>query len=70
LLAMLICYFFEKGDAAKVAGFICGIIMINHSVEPWQYARLRCIETMLGVAVAWGISYVPKLSPVDETAPK
>jgi uncharacterized membrane protein YgaE (UPF0421/DUF939 family) len=70
LLAMQVCHFFDTGDGAKIAGYICGIIMINHNVEPWSYAWFRFIETVLGVAVAWSISYVPKLLRVDEAAQK
>jgi uncharacterized membrane protein YgaE (UPF0421/DUF939 family) len=53
-------------DAAKVAGFICGIIVIGHSPEPWLNAFARFVETTLGVVVALLVSYVPKLIKLDE----
>jgi hypothetical protein len=55
-------------DGAKVAGFICGIIVLDHSPEPWVAAYSRFIETALGVVVAWLISYVPKLIRIEEPA--
>ena len=66
MLAMLVCHFLGTGDGAKVAGYICGIILLHHSAEPWSYAWFRFIETALGVAVAWCISFVPKLLGVEE----
>jgi uncharacterized membrane protein YgaE (UPF0421/DUF939 family) len=68
LLAMLISELLQARDGAKVAGFISGIIMLDHSPEPWLYAYQRFIETALGVAVAWAISYVPKLIRIEEPA--
>ena len=65
LLAMLICEFIGASNAAKVAGFICGLVVFDHSTEPWHYAFFRFIETALGIAVAWAISYVPKLLRTD-----
>ena len=69
-MAMLICQVLQARDGAKVAGYICGIIVFDHSAEPWQYAFFRFIETSLGVAVAWLISYVPKLIQLEQTALK
>jgi uncharacterized membrane protein YgaE (UPF0421/DUF939 family) len=61
IVAMLAGYALGAGDAAKVAGYICGIVVLDHSVEPWLYAGQRFLETVLGVLIAWGISYIPKL---------
>jgi uncharacterized membrane protein YccC len=47
----------------KVAGYICGIVLLEHATEPHSYAFLRFLETVIGVLVAWAISYVPKLIP-------
>jgi uncharacterized membrane protein YccC len=66
LLAMLICEVMRFSNASKVAGFICGIVVFGHSAEPWDYALFRFIETALGIAVAWAISFVPKLLRVEE----
>lgn len=67
LVAMLTSQLFRARDAAKVAGYICGIVVLDHSVEPWHYAFYRLIETALGVVVAWLISYVPKLIRIEES---
>ena len=66
LLAMLICEVMRVSNAAKVSGFICGLVVFDHSAEPWHYAFFRFIETTLGIAVAWAISYVPKLLRTEE----
>jgi uncharacterized membrane protein YgaE (UPF0421/DUF939 family) len=66
LVAMLVCQLLKAGDGTRVAGYVCGIIMLDHSAEPWRYAVFRFIETALGVAVAWAISYVPKLIRIEE----
>ena len=40
--------------------------MLDSHTEPWHYGFYRLIETGLGVTVAWLISYVPKLIPIQE----
>jgi uncharacterized membrane protein YgaE (UPF0421/DUF939 family) len=67
LVAMLMSQLSRAQDAAKVAGYICGIVVLDHGVEPWHYAFYRLIETALGVVVAWLISYVPKLIRIEES---
>lgn len=66
LVAMLACQLVQVPDGAKVAGFICGIIVLDDSSQPWLEAYERFIETVLGVVVAWGVSYVPKLIRIEE----
>lgn len=68
LVAILISYGLRAREGAKVAGYICGLIVLDHSAEPWKDALARMFETGLGVSVAWAISYVPKLIPVEEPA--
>jgi uncharacterized membrane protein YgaE (UPF0421/DUF939 family) len=65
LVAMLICHISRVHEGAKVAGYICGIVMVAHGTHPWSYAFLRFIETALGIGVAWLISFVPKLIRID-----
>lgn len=67
IVAMLIGYLLGAQDAAKVAGYICGIVVLDHSAEPWIYAAQRFGETGLGVGVAWAVSYLPKLISPDQT---
>ena len=66
LIAMLACQLVQVPDAAKVAGFICGIIVLENSSAPWVSALGRFLETTLGVVVALLVSFVPKLLKLDE----
>jgi len=62
LIAMLICQGVGAYEGARMAGYICGIIVLLDSGDsPWHYAFFRTAETALGVLLAWSISYVPKL---------
>jgi uncharacterized membrane protein YgaE (UPF0421/DUF939 family) len=70
LVAMLACQVLQVPDAARVAGFICGIVVFEHSAEPWLNAFLRFLETALGVIVALAVSYVPKLIKTEELSEK
>jgi len=66
LVAMLASQLLKGEEAARVAGYICGIILLDHSLEPWSYAAHRFIETAIGILAAWAISYVPKLISSEE----
>ena len=66
LIAMLVCQLVQVREGAKVAGFICGIIVLDDSAEPWRTGFLRFAETVLGIAMAWLVSHVPKLFRFDE----
>jgi uncharacterized membrane protein YgaE (UPF0421/DUF939 family) len=70
LIAMLGCSFVYLQDAAKVAGYICGIVLLAHGAQAWSYAFFRLIETVLGIGVATLISYVPKLLRIDGEEPQ
>jgi uncharacterized membrane protein YgaE (UPF0421/DUF939 family) len=59
--AMVICAISGLKDGARLAGYIAAIIAFEHSGSPWGYAYFRLIETMLGVAIAWTVSFVPKI---------
>jgi uncharacterized membrane protein YgaE (UPF0421/DUF939 family) len=65
-VAMLACQLVRVPDAAKVAGFICGIVVLEHSAEPWLNAFYRFVETTMGVVTALLVSYVPKLIKAEE----
>jgi len=67
LVAMLICHISRVNDGAKVAGYICGIVVVARGTHPWPYAVLRFTETVLGIGVAWLMSFVPKVIQIDET---
>jgi len=65
LIAMLVCSLIRMQEGAKVAGYICGIVMLSYGAEPWSYAFYRLFETILGIGVAWVISLVPRLIRID-----
>jgi uncharacterized membrane protein YgaE (UPF0421/DUF939 family) len=59
--AMLACVLVRVREGAKVAGYVCGIIVLAHGADRWSYAFYRLMETALGIATAWCTSLVPKL---------
>jgi uncharacterized membrane protein YgaE (UPF0421/DUF939 family) len=69
MVAMLICHVLHAPDSAKVAGYVCGIIVIAYAADPWWYAFYRFVETCIGMAVAWLISLIPKLFATDSDGP-
>jgi uncharacterized membrane protein YgaE (UPF0421/DUF939 family) len=66
LVGMLLCDLVGLPAGARVAGYICGISMLAHGSDPWRYAFFRFVETVLGIAVAWLLSFAPKLLRVEE----
>lgn len=69
LVAMLLSYVVHLQAAAKLAGYVCGIVILfeAHGANPWSYAFYRVIETFLGIAMAVLVSLVPKLMRVEPT---
>jgi len=59
--AMCLCYPLRLHGAEKLTGYVCGIVMLDHAGAPLLYATHRLLETLLGVAVAILVSFVPKL---------
>ena len=70
LVAMLLSHLMHLRDAAKVAGYVCGVVLFSHGDHPWFYALHRTVETALGIAMAILVSLVPKLIRLDEPAPQ
>jgi uncharacterized membrane protein YgaE (UPF0421/DUF939 family) len=60
--AMLACVALGLEDAAKLAGYVAAIVLLEHTATPWTYAGWRVAETLLGIAVAVGVSAVPQLA--------
>ena len=52
--------------AARVTGFVCGIVVLEFADQPWSHAMDRTLETVLGIGVAYLVSLVPKLIGVEE----
>lgn len=65
--AMLISDLLRLRHAAKVAGYICGVVLIDHGDQPWFYAFMRMAETLVGIVVAVLVSLLPKLLPLDRS---
>ena len=65
LVAMLLTYVARVPAAAKLAGYVCGIVVLAHGAHPWSYALYRVVETFLGLAMAVLVSLVPKLMRVE-----
>lgn len=64
--AMLLSNLLGLKDAAKLAGYVCGIVLLDHNAHPWSYAWYRLVETVIGIGAAVGISLIPKLLKIDE----
>ena len=62
---MLIMHLLRIPAAARLAGYVCALVLVNFNDQPWSYAAYRSIETVLGIATAVCVSFIPKLLRVD-----
>jgi uncharacterized membrane protein YgaE (UPF0421/DUF939 family) len=69
LIAMFVSRLLNLRDA-KLAGYVSGIVLLDHGQQPWTYALLRVIETGLGIIAAILVSFIPKLikAPPEDSA--
>ena len=66
LATMLLSHALRLDDAAKLAGYVCGIVLLDHAGDAWTYAFHRVVETLVGIAAAVIVGFVPKLLSTDE----
>jgi hypothetical protein len=59
--AIFISHLLRMKDAAKVAGYVCGVVLLTHGDRPWSYAVYRVLETALGIAAGVSVSMFPTL---------
>lgn len=60
-LSMFVSHLVRLPEAARIAGYLCAIVLLEHTGDPWIYGFWRLVETVLGIAVAFLISLVPRL---------
>jgi uncharacterized membrane protein YgaE (UPF0421/DUF939 family) len=63
VVPMFICQLLRRPAAAKVSGYVSGIVLLSFSTQPWQHARDRLLETVVGILAAALVSAVPALRP-------
>jgi uncharacterized membrane protein YgaE (UPF0421/DUF939 family) len=60
-VAMVPMYLLRLDGGARLAGYMAALVIYTHAGDPWIYAVMRGFETVLGIAAAVLVSYVPKL---------
>lgn len=62
-VAMLPMYLLKLDGGAKLTGYMAALVIYTHAGDPWIYAVMRGFETVLGIAAAGVVSYLPKFLP-------
>jgi hypothetical protein len=58
---MFLCHLLRLRGAARLAGYMCAIVVVNVGQDPWAHAMHRMIEALLGIGAALLVSLVPNL---------
>ncbi|RYX83404.1 hypothetical protein EON83_14535 [bacterium] len=66
-LLIFVCYVVGYIDAAKLAGYVAGLVVLDHSDAPWNYARDRFVETSLGIVLAIVVSLLIPEKPFNNS---
>jgi len=48
----------DRPEAAKLAGYISGVVVMEHSIQSWRYAWDRFLETVLGIAAGYVVAVI------------
>ncbi len=66
---IFVCYVVGYTEAAKLAGYVAGLVVLDYSNAPWIYARDRFVETSLGIVLAIVVSLlIPERKTSSEAA--
>jgi uncharacterized membrane protein YccC len=57
-LTIVACEFSPFKSAAKVGGYVAGVVILGYAAAPWRYAWDRFLETALGIAFAMLVCFV------------
>jgi uncharacterized membrane protein YgaE (UPF0421/DUF939 family) len=68
-VAMLCAEVLQGTDGVRIAAFVFTIIVVDQRDHVWPFVVDRFIETILGIAVAWSVSHIPKLMRLDDAKP-
>jgi len=63
--AMLLSHLLRLPDTAKLAGYVSGIVVINHGTIRGPMRWHRVLETGVGIGLAVLVALVPKLIRID-----
>ena len=45
-------------EAARLSGYVAGLVVMEHSASPWHYALFRFLETALGIVFAFVVGVI------------
>ena len=58
---MFLSYLLRLRGSARLAGYMCAIVVVNVGQDPWAHALHRMFETVLGIGAALLVSLMPTL---------